>query len=75
MSDEPDDLDEFAYLWDGSKEGWVVLERPVDSGGIPFNTRTHIVELIDEDEDLARRVCQRMKDEGCEVLTKLPPIP
>jgi hypothetical protein len=74
VSDEPDELDECAYLWDGSEPGWVVLERP-EGFGIPFNTRTRMVLLIDEDDDLARRVCQRMKDEGCDILKELPPIP
>jgi hypothetical protein len=34
MSDE--DLDSYAYLWDGSDPGWVVALMPeVDSDGIP----------------------------------------
>src|SRR5579859_5236212 len=70
MSDE---LDEFACLWDGSEPGWVVLECS-EGSGLPFNTRTHMVKLI-ELGDLAKRVCQHMKEEGCEVLKEIPKGP
>jgi hypothetical protein len=69
VSDEM--VEESAYLWDGSEPGWVLLEDPDEPGSyrlLPFNKLTGFALLIELD-DLAVRVCQRMKESGCEVLS------
>jgi hypothetical protein len=71
MSDEPNELDECAYLWDGSEPGWVLLKAHKLSGYSIFNRLRSAVLLV-EDEALNTRLCERMKEAGCEVLDHLP---
>jgi hypothetical protein len=72
---ELDALDDFAYLWDGSDPGWALWEVPDKPGQyLPVNKLTRMATIIEIDE-LAARVCQRMKDVGCEVLKELPKGP
>jgi hypothetical protein len=72
VSDEPDSLDEFAHLWDGSEPGWMLWEVPDKPGTyLPINTLTRMAKIIEIDE-INERVCQRMKESGCEVLKEPP---
>jgi hypothetical protein len=67
MSDE---LDEFNHLWDGSEPGWALFELP-GGGQLIVNSQTFLAKII-EDDDLAVRVRQRMKDSGCQILKEPP---
>jgi hypothetical protein len=67
MSDE-DDLNDFAFLWDGSEPGWALWEATDKPGTyLPINKLTRVAKIIEID-DLADRVCRRMKEAGCEVV-------
>jgi hypothetical protein len=72
MSDEADELDECAYLWDGSEPGWVLLKAPKLESGYSIFNRLRSVAMLVEDEALNTRLCERMKEAGCEVLDRLP---
>ncbi|MGX2996277.1 hypothetical protein JNUCC64_18695 [Streptomyces sp. JNUCC 64] len=61
---------EFAFLWDGSEEGWAVLRLDAESGTI-YNVRTHMA-LVIEDDDEHERAIQSMKEHGLPVLDSLP---
>ena len=65
-------IEEYAYLWNGSEEGWVLLKAPDLRGGYCiFNRRSSALLHID-DADLNMLLCERMRDAGCDVLDNLP---
>ncbi len=70
------DLDDFAYLWDGSEPGWVLwqlgeVERATTTATSIFNRITKMA-LVIEDDDLARDLIRQMKLNGAEVITEYP---
>ncbi|MER6771566.1 hypothetical protein ACFVG1_02640 [Streptomyces bacillaris] len=65
--------DEYAFLWDGSEEGWTVVRTRVGPGAI-YNTTTHRV-LVIENDHAAERTIRLMSENGCPVLGSLPQAP
>ena len=68
-----DELAEFAYLWDGSEPGWVVLRATDLLGGFMVFHKTNSTALLIESESLNEAVCKRMIENGCEILDEMPP--
>lgn len=68
----PENLNRYSYLWDGSESGWVLLKSSDLFGGFcAFNEVSSALLLIDN-EQLNMRVCQRMKEEGCDAIDAMP---
>ena len=57
-------VEDFAYLWTTEREDWVVLRSDSSERGLPYNRILRQVLLIDENDELANAVVQRMIDEG-----------
>jgi hypothetical protein len=55
--------DECSFLWDGSQEGWVVVQIPKRQRWQVINEKT-FVSLIIEDEDEYKRVVKKMLSLG-----------
>lgn len=66
---EPAEVTACAFLWDGSEEGWAVVETEI--GPAIYNTRTGHA-LIVEDDDVHARVVDLMREHGCPRLDSLP---
>jgi hypothetical protein len=68
-----EDVADFAYLWDGSEPGWVLVHVNADEPeaapefGI-FNKLSHLGVLICEDE-LWAAVIDRMRRQGVEIIS------
>lgn len=70
------DIDRYRYLWDGSHPDWVLVREPSAPGeGLDafdiFNEKTRMMFVVD-DENLARALVGRMRDEGVKVLDSVP---
>jgi len=58
----PINVEEYAYLWNGSEEGWVLLKAPNLPGGYSiFNRKSSILLHVDS-EELNVLLCERMRD-------------
>jgi hypothetical protein len=67
--------EEYAFLWNGSEEGWALMTAPdLTSGYCIFNYRTKKLLHID-DEELNAALCKRMQEAGCEILDDISPSP
>jgi hypothetical protein len=69
-ADPLDTMNDYAYLWDGTDPGWVVLgdpDRP-DNQDLPFNRRTGMAMVICEDDDLSGAVLCAMRAHGLPVV-------
>jgi hypothetical protein len=62
-------VEDFAYLWTTEREEWVVLQVDPSDRGLPYNRVTRGALLIDEDDELATAVVERMIAEGLPVAT------
>lgn len=62
--------DSFAYLWDGTDEGWVLIRTRQSLPAIYNAARSRI--LIIEDDEVYANVVQQMLDHGKEILERLP---
>ena len=65
-----DELSRFAYLWDGTQAGWVLVR--VKDRFLVVNKQGHMALLICEDDSTYEAVCKRMIAEGCEILDEVP---
>jgi hypothetical protein len=67
-----EELEELAYLWDGSEPGWVLVRGKI--AGIPmiFN-RITCMALIMEDNDEWRAAAERMLAHDVPLLDRMPP--
>jgi hypothetical protein len=65
-------IEEYAYLWNGSEEDWVLLKAPDLRGGYCIFNRSSSALLHIESDDLNILLCERMRDAGCEILDNLP---
>jgi hypothetical protein len=66
-------LEEFSYLWAGGvSSDWVLLKVNQSGSYIPYNVKTRLMRVI-ENDNLAFRVVERMLNEGVRVLEKPPP--
>ncbi|GHF55595.1 hypothetical protein [Streptomyces griseosporeus] len=54
--------EEYAFLWNGTEEGWVTVQTEV--GETIWNISTRRALLIDDD-DLASQVIHLMHEHGC----------
>jgi hypothetical protein len=68
-----DELAEYSYLWDGSSPGWVLVKDPEVSGEFSVVHKTRHVALLIENDAISKAVCQKMLENGCEVLDGLTP--
>lgn len=64
-------LDTFDYLWDGSDEGWTLVQLSDQRTPVIYNRTTRAALTIDDDE-LYADVVRKMIDQGVPVLDKLP---
>ncbi|MFF9275745.1 hypothetical protein [Streptomyces griseosporeus] len=64
-----DAAEEYAFLWNGTEEGWAVVQT--DVGETIYNSRTRRALLI-EDDDLAGQVIHLMREHGCPRLDSIP---
>ena len=67
-----DHVDDFAHLWTTEREEWVVFRSDPEDVGLPYNRAKRQALLIDEDDELAAGVVQRMIDEGIPVVSTPP---
>ncbi|WP_149829497.1 hypothetical protein [Streptomyces tailanensis] len=65
-----DEINEYAFLWDGSEADWVVITSDLGIGTI-YNTRTRMALLI-EDDNLNARVIELMREHGLPFLDFVP---
>jgi hypothetical protein len=72
IKDIPINMEEYAYLWNGSEEGWVLLKAPGLPGGYCIFNRSSSGLLHIESDDLNILLCERMRDAGCDILDNLP---
>jgi hypothetical protein len=63
--------DPFAYLWDGSEEGWILYPSQIADIPSIFNRITREF-LLMEDEDEWRAVANRMLENGVPLLDAFP---
>jgi hypothetical protein len=63
-------VENFAYLWTTERDQWVVLRVDSSEAGLPYNRVRHHMLLIDENDELAAAVVQRMVAEGLPVTTR-----
>ncbi|MEU8986952.1 hypothetical protein AB0C98_10965 [Streptomyces sp. NPDC048558] len=63
------EADEYALLWNGTEEGWVVIRT--DAGEAIYNARTQRALLI-EDNAVAARVIELMREHGVQFLDSIP---
>lgn len=63
------EADGYAFLWNGTEEGWVVIRT--DAGEVICNSQTQRALLI-EDDALAARVIDLMREHGCQFLDSIP---
>jgi hypothetical protein len=59
-----DQVEDFAYLWTTERDEWVVLRVDPSDLGLPYSRVRHHALLIDENDELATAVVQRMIAEG-----------
>jgi hypothetical protein len=65
-------IEEYAYLWNGSEEGWVLLKAPDLHGGYCIFNRSSSALLHVESDVLNILLCERMREAGCDILDSLP---
>ncbi|WP_327728708.1 hypothetical protein OG250_20770 [Streptomyces sp. NBC_00487] len=65
-----DEINEYAFLWDGSEGGWAVITSDLGLGAI-YNTRTQMALLI-EDDNLNARVIELMREHSRPFLDFIP---
>ncbi|MFE7278546.1 hypothetical protein [Streptomyces sp. NPDC057623] len=63
------EADEYAFLWNGTEDGWVVIRTT--AGEAIYNTRTQRALLI-EDNALATRVIALMREHDRPFLDHIP---
>ncbi|HBS57132.1 MAG TPA: hypothetical protein DEA38_15565 [Stenotrophomonas sp.] len=68
-------IDEYGYLWDGSSEGWVLLQvssgqGESSSGSVIYNVNQQRALLISDDE-VYLTVKRRMMDAGVALIDKI----
>jgi len=68
-------IDEYGYLWDGSSEGWVLLQvssgqGESSSGSVIYNVNQQRALLISDDE-VYLMVKRRMMDAGVALIDKI----
>jgi hypothetical protein len=63
-------VEDFAYLWTTERDDWVVLRTDASDTGLPYNRVRHSAILIDENDELAAAVVQRMIVEGLPIATR-----
>jgi hypothetical protein len=68
------DVVDFAYLWDGSEPGWVLVHVNADEPEAEpafsiFNELSHLGLLICEDDELWAAVIDRMRRQGVEIIS------
>lgn len=63
---------EYAYLWDGSEKGWVVLEMEPNSPSV-FNEEKGILLHI-ESSEVNQAVCAYMKKMGIKTINEVPVV-
>jgi hypothetical protein len=68
------DVAGFAYLWDGSEPGWVLVhvnadEPEAEPAFIIFNKLSHLGVLICEDDELRAAVIDRIRRQGVEIIS------
>ncbi|WP_051826913.1 hypothetical protein [Kitasatospora aureofaciens] len=66
------DLEEYAYLWDGSEPGWILFWGKIIDIPAIFNRITRHV-LLMEDEDEWRALTEVMRSHGVPLLDGFPP--
>ncbi|ALC27483.1 hypothetical protein ABE83_10580 [Streptomyces sp. CFMR 7] len=62
--------DKYAFLWDGSEEGWVVIRTKIGPGAI-YNIATHTA-LVIENDQAAERAIRLMRENGRPLLDSIP---
>ena len=66
------DSESYAYLWNGSQAGWVLLRAPeLEAGYCIFNISNGALLHID-DESLNTALCRAMATAGCLKINDLP---
>jgi hypothetical protein len=66
-------LHDYGHLWNGSESGWVLvrgISQP-DRFNV-YNLETRMM-LVIENEQLAKRIHERMLAEGATVIDEIPP--
>ena len=67
------ELDDLAYLWDGSDPGWCLVQldatKPLGTGALAIYNRNASHALIIEDDKIYAQVIERMLAGGCAVVT------
>ncbi|MFH9355587.1 hypothetical protein [Kitasatospora sp. NPDC017646] len=66
------DLEEYAYLWDGSETGWILYWGKIVDIPTIFNRITREILLV-EDEDEWRALAEVTRSRGVSVLDGFPP--
>jgi hypothetical protein len=64
----PEKIEQYAYLWDGTQPGWVLLRAPELLGGFSIYNKLNKVLLHLDDEKTNLMLCEQMKSIGCEVI-------
>jgi cytoskeletal protein RodZ len=62
------ELNDFAYLWDGSEQGWVIVSMRNGTRYQIFNLTTRDAFLVENDIVLSA-IIEKMKLNGCEVIS------
>lgn len=67
------ELEEFAYLWDGSEPGWCLVRvdatKPLGAAALAIYNRDASHALIIEDDKVYAQVIERMSTAGCPVVS------
>lgn len=67
-----DVANEYAFLWDGTESGWVVVKSAESSSGrYIFNLATRSMLLVEIDA-LNEELCDQMLRAGCALLEGIP---
>lgn len=64
-------VDSFSYLWDGTEDGWELVQSPGRPRPAIFNRLTRMALTIENDALYDEVICT-MIERGKEVLEKLP---
>jgi len=68
----PAEINEYAYLWDGSEPGWILCRGKIVDIPTIFNRITRMIVLM-EDNDEWRAVTDNMLSHGVPLLDEIPP--